>query len=524
MNSISPELARLREGGALSSVLESAPDREAAAELASSRVAFASADGALESAWLAALGLLFRSTRPSPAGGRMLIEGEDYKGCWLESTGSISAEVLSRFCPGLAESTFLSFARLARGDGLLPYKVTEAGPAYRQAQMVTPLARSVWKHCALNSAGADFVELMYGAMRGNDEWLAAKRDTRGSGCVEAFCAFDTGHDLSPRFWHLPDTCFREDPSRCDPDYPALPYLAPDMTANVYCQRLYLARLARSLGRDIEARVWEAQAARSLESLVRECYDEEDCCFYDRDASGRPVRLQSDVLLRVLACGVGDSGLFDRALERYLLNPRKFFAKYPPTSVAMDDPRFDRSFSRNSWAGPTNLLSLIRSPEAFESRSRYAELVLYMRPALAALSRARSFPQCLDPWSGEAGYGTGYTPAALCLLDFVERMGGILPLPEGGLRFSSLGEADCAYARKLGDRVFELESGPELARVFMDGREILSFPAGLHVFADAEGRPLRAANARPRKMAGTLVAMGIGHRFEAESDQAVESTI
>jgi hypothetical protein len=94
--------------------------------------------------------------------------------------------------------------------------VTEAGPSYRQIQIVTQLARCVWHYHQAHPDLA-FLRRMYDAVVRNDEWLAAHRDTRGTGCVEAFCAFDTGHDLSPRFWHVPDTTHREDPAAYHPD-------------------------------------------------------------------------------------------------------------------------------------------------------------------------------------------------------------------------------------------------------------------------------------------------------------------
>lgn len=494
-----------------------AADPAAAAEIEAAGIAFASEDEKLESAYRAAIDLVLASSRPSPAGGRMLIEGADYRGCWLESTGTASAEVLSRFCPSLAESTFLSFALLARDDGLIPYKITEAGPAYRQLQMVTPLARSVWNHSALRGTDAGFLRRMYEAMAANDAWIAARRDSRGSGCVEAFCTFDTGHDGSPRFRGLPDTCFREDPALCDPAFPRLPYLAPDMTANVYCQRLYLARIAGRLG--LDGAEWKRKAAASISSLMRECYCEEDGCFYDRDARGELVRIQSDVILRVFACEVGDDRAFASALGRYLLDPRKFFSPYPPTSIAMDEELFDPASDRNSWAGATNLLSLIRAPAAFERHGRLVELGLYMRPTLRALAESGAFPQCLDPWTGAAGYGKAYTPAALCLLDFVERSMGILPEPEGGLRFSACGDAASAYSRVVGDSLFELESDSRGARAYRDGELILEFPAGLAVHTDRGGQPLRVACALPRRVSGTLRAGGRSIPVEAGPNQS-----
>jgi hypothetical protein len=522
---MSQALERLRrltppcaEGGAGAA---GSPNPQALLEFRKSGVAFASLDEPAESAHRAAAGILLSSFMESPSGRTMLVEGHDYMGCWLESTGSACAQALSRFCPGLAESTFLSFADSARHDGLIPYKLVKAGPAYRQVQMATPLARSVWEHFKLSGAGPGFLEAMYRAMSANDSWLARHRDSRGSGCVEAFCAFDTGHDLSPRFWQLPDTCYREDPARYDPDCPSLPFLAPDLTANVHCQRVHLSLMAAQLGLQEESREWERKSRDSLSSLMRECYDAQDGFFYDRDALGRQVRVQSDVLLRVLCCGVGDDAFFARSLERYLLNPRKFFAKQPFTSIALDDPRFDPSCDRNSWAGPTNFLSLLRAPQAFEDHGRRVELQFAMDPVLRSLPGYTRFSQCLDPWSGREGYGSAYVPAVLCVLDFVERSRGILPLAGGGLRFSSAGSDSCAYSRSSGGALFELDNGPDMARAYKDGMEMFSYPRGLCVETDPSGRVIRVAGVAPRRLQGSLSFDGRSLHLDIDGNEVQE---
>jgi hypothetical protein len=459
-------------------------------EFRRSGVAFSCGNRALEEAWAMAAGTLFSSFIEAPGIGAMLIEGADYRGCWLESTGSVCAETLSRFCPGLAESTFDAILSSPRSDGLLPYKITAEGPAYRQVQMASPLARSVWEHARLAGSGRSFLSRAYAAMAAHDAWLARHRDTRGTGGVEAFCAFDTGHDNSPRFWGIPDTCYLEDPARYDPGNPRLPYIAPDMTANVACQRAHLSLIARELGDEAGARRWADLAAASEAALWRECYDKDDECFYDKDATGRHVKVQSDVLLRVLSCDLGDGDFFAFALSRYLLDSRKFFARVPPSSVALDDPRFDADYRRNSWGGPTNALSLLRAPRAFERHGRFVELLFYMEPALEALSKAGRFCQTLDPWTGAPGYGEGYVPAALCFLDFVERSRGILPLPHGGIRLSAAGNETCDYARNaLGSR-YELSLEGDRAVARRDGSEFISFPRGLAVELDAHGAPLR----------------------------------
>src|SRR5690606_25396436 len=176
-----------------------------------------------------------------------------------------------------AQASFELYADLQREDGLMPYKWTPDGPAYKQIQLVTPLARSVWNHYQVNGRKDQaFLKKMFQAMQRYDEWLATYRNTRGTGCVGPFCTFDTGHDLASRFWHVPDTPHLDDPAQYDPDSPILPFLAPDLTANVYAQRKYIGRIAEELGESGEQ--WQRKAEESLHNLMTHCYDEQDGLF------------------------------------------------------------------------------------------------------------------------------------------------------------------------------------------------------------------------------------------------------
>ncbi|MEO2203846.1 hypothetical protein ABGV42_08855 [Paenibacillus pabuli] len=480
-----------------------------------SGVRFAASAGGLEQAYYAAVERLLACIVPMNGGDPVLQEGGIYLGCWLESTGTINAELLSRFIPSVSLATYLSFAAHQREDGLLPYKLTENGPSYRQIQLVTPLARSVWNHYQLHGKDRTFLRTMYTAMTRFDEWIARHRDTRGTGCVEAFSTFDTGHDLSPRFWHVPDTPYQNDPSAYHPDSPVLPFLAPDLTANIYCQRIYLSRMAEELGES--GLEWKAKAEFSLDRLFRYCYDEEDLFFYDRDRNNKLVRVQSDVLLRVMACEVGDHHLFDEVLRRYLLNTRKFFARYPFTSLAMDDPRFDPSSTYNSWGGPSNFLSLIRAPHAFESHHRYVELTWVLHPILAALSRAKRFAQTLSPWTGEEGFTETYSPAILCLLDYVERLCGIMPVGSDLLWFTGLlpaamdhGEevaGNTAYSRTVDGQQFELVNTSDQMVVYRKGSIHIQAPAGIRLVTDRRGKLEHIIGMSVRTIKGELTYQG-----------------
>ncbi|HBU81694.1 MAG TPA: hypothetical protein DEF35_08655 [Paenibacillus sp.] len=490
-------------------------DQKLIQEWQASGVRFAASGGRLEATYYSALEKLLTCIVPLNGSEPILQEGGIYLGCWLESTGTINAELLSRLIPSVSETTYLAFAQHQREDGLLPYKLTENGPSFRQIQLVTPLARSVWNHYQLHGKDRSFLKTMYKAMVRYDEWIATYRNTRGTGCVEAFSTFDTGHDLSPRFWHVPDTPYKNDAASYHPDSPVLPFLAPDLTANIYCQRMYLSRMAVEFGKS--GAEWKAKAEASLDSLFRYCYDEEDMFFYDRDRNDEFVRVQSDVLLRVMACEVGDREMFDHMLRQYLLNTSKFFAKYPFTSMSMDDPRFDPFSSYNSWGGASNFLSLIRAPHAFEYHHRYVELTWVMQPILSSLSKAKRFAQALSPWTGEEGFTETYSPSILCLLDYVERLCGILPVESDQLWFTGLLPIDMdhgeevaghtAYSRTVNGLHFELVNTPERVTVYQGGNVLIEGPAGIRLVTDRSGHLEGIIGMSVRTIEGELVYRG-----------------
>lgn len=495
------------------------------AEWERSGVKFAASSPEMEAQYYRAVRELFGAIKPTMGPVPILHEGGVYQGCWLESTGTINAELLSRFLPSVTQRTFTAFAEQQRSDGLFPYKITPNGPGFSQIQTVTPLARSVWTHYLLNGRPRDFLATMYAAMTRNDDWLATFRDTRGTGGVEAFCTYDTGHDLSARFWHMPDSPFGNDPKRYNADNPLLPLVAPDLTANIACQRLYLGRIAEELGED--GVVWRDKARASETALFACCWDESDGFFYDLDRNGEFVRVQSDVLLRVLACEIGDDAMFDAALRRYLLCTRKFFARYPFTSIALDDPRFDPAFDYNSWSGPSNFLSIIRAPHAFEAHHRHVELTWVLYPILSALFRAPRFAQTLSPFTGEAGYTDTYSPSTLCLLDFIERLSGIMPRPDGSLWFTGLVpyqfehrdvQHETAYSRTVDGQDFELVNTAETTTAYRDGAPLFTTPKGVRVVTDRGGRITGLIGMSVTPVEGLLEAGGAAVSFRAEANE------
>lgn len=218
------------------------------------------------------------------------------------------------------------------------------------------------------------------------------------------------------------------------------------------------------------------------------------------------------------------------LRRYLLNTSKFFAKYPFTSMSMDDPRFDPFSSYNSWGGASNFLSLIRTPHAFEHHGRHVELTWVMYPILASFAKATRFAQAVSPWTGDEGFTEAYSPSILCLLDYVERLCGILPTPEGELWFTGLvpydmdhGEeiaSETGYSRMVDGIAYELLNMREGSELYRNGECWMKFPKGVRVITDRSGELRGIIGMSVREIQGTLQYKDTSIAFRVSGNQVL----
>jgi hypothetical protein len=180
-----------------------------------------------------------------------------------------------------------------------------------------------------------------------------------------------------------------------------------------------------------------------------------------------------------------------------------------------------------------LLSLIRAPHAFEAHDRHVELTFALYPALAALFAAPRFAQTLSPFTGQAGFTEAYSPAILCLLDFVERLSGVQERPDGMLWFTGLvpyqlqhrDEAHAtAYARKVDGRLFELVNTPETATALRDGEVLFTAPKGVRVVTDRAGRVVALIGMSVNEIAGVLAAEGGEYAFRLGANERHERVV
>jgi hypothetical protein len=438
------KLATLAAG---SSLLPEAAHATVTSATISSHPDFPSSDPRWHRTWDAALAVLAgnihtltRFEHP------VLVEGSVYPGVWQECApqeglvyGTLAAFVNTlEGAPTplqIARNNHMIFFALQREDGQLPSSAKLSDPVenaggYGQIQMVVPIAATAWELSQL-TGDDELLVTAYAACSRWDAWLRQYRDTRKTGLVEGFCTYDTGHDNSPRWTGIPNRCPADDARKCPP-IATMPRLCPDLSATVYGGRIALAHMATALGKPAEAERWHADAETIRHLIVERLYDAKDAAFYDLDAQNNFVRVRSDAISRVFGehvlHPVKDKAIVDAIWTRQLHNPKAFWAPYPLTSIAMDDPTFVRPIPRNSWGGASQALTALRAPRWMTYYGKQAELIHMMQQWCEAVMRHSEFRQQMDPLTGDFTQAdpSGYSPAALVFLDFARRLSVAAP--------------------------------------------------------------------------------------------------
>jgi len=405
---------------------------------------FPNNDPRWQKTWDAALATLAGNVKAVPHYERpVLFEGSVYPGIWQECGpheglvyGTLESYVTAKDGSPtpleIARNNHMAFFALQLPDGhpsagQIPASIKLSEVGYGQIQMVVPIASTAWELSQL-TGDDELLVTAYAACSRWDAWLREFRDTRKTGLVEGFCTYDTGHDNSPRWAGIPNRCPDGDARKCPP-IATMPRLCPDLSATVFGARMALAHMATALGKGDEASRWHDDAEKIRQLILERLYDPKDAAFYDLDAQNNFVRVRSDVISRVLGEHVlkrydaKDKAIFDAVWTKQIHNAKAFWAPYPLTSIAMDDPAFVRPIPRNSWGGASQALTALRTPRWMAYYGKQAEMNHLMQQWCEAIMRHTEFRQQMDPMTGDFTQAdpSGYSPAALVFLDFTRRL-------------------------------------------------------------------------------------------------------
>ncbi len=269
-----------------------------------------------------------------------------------------------------------------RDDGMIPDAVHDEGIVTHMtdpldADVTKPplLAWSAWKLYELDG-DREFLSEIYEPIVRCNRWWFEKSDLDGNGLCEYGHPFSSGLDDSP-LWD-----------------DGMPVESPDLNTYLYLQQEALAKIAAVIGEKDDVSSWQQQAYGTLQRMLQSSWDAESGFFW-ATRNGTRVNVRTPFSLFPLLTGQLPAEISAR-LVAHLTDERQFWSRYPVPSVALNDPKYDRS---QMWRGPTWVNVNYLLIEGLQ-RSGYPDLARELRSrTLALLGGQDDIYEYYDPESG-----------------------------------------------------------------------------------------------------------------------------
>ena len=223
-------------------------------------------------------------------------------------------------------------------EGQLPCYIWENETGYGWTQECVSVGSVCLEAIQQNPEDEAFLPKCYRSVSAWVNWLSKTHMTRGTGLIEMFCGFDTGHDNSARLDGLKYKGENQKNGKRVPggiapdDCDVLPMLAPDMNACFFGNLMSLSKMAELLGKPEEAAEWKDRALDVRKKMFEYLWDAEDQYFYDVDKHGEKRKIRSIFLTNVISEGVMEPALVEETAKRYLFNENEFWTPYPMPAV------------------------------------------------------------------------------------------------------------------------------------------------------------------------------------------------
>ncbi len=293
---------------------------------------------------------------------------DTYPGVWLEH--AYDSVFFAKMYPeykDIAKNTLNLFLDRQKENGQLPCFVIDKNKGknwnevgFSQTQECVSFAALCYEYFEL-AKDFNFLKKAYEACKRWKRWYDENRMPGNKGLVEMFCGHDTGHDNSGRMTGMTYKGRAKDDDAAN--YPegdeVLPVIAPDINAVYYGTLMALSKMADVLEKPSEAKKWCLEADTVKKALLKMCFDEDDCFFYDVDKNGKMRKYLSISITNVLSEHVIDKELAEKIFRRHIKNPEEFYTDYPFPAMAKCDPSFSQNASGNSWGFYSQALTMLR---------------------------------------------------------------------------------------------------------------------------------------------------------------------
>lgn len=183
-----------------------------------------------------------------------------------------------------------------------------------------------------------FVERVYPGLCRYADYFERERDREDMGLFDVVDQGETGQEYSSRYLFVDE--------RAD-EWGRFQLKGVDATVYVYMTLRALAEMARLLGKEPEAEVWDRKADRVRDAVRRLMWDPDRHFFFDVDPrTGRRSPYKAAVGFYPFLCDIA-TGEHLPAIREHLLNPAEFATPWPVPTSSLDDPYFS---AEGEWKG------------------------------------------------------------------------------------------------------------------------------------------------------------------------------
>jgi Trehalase len=501
---------------------------------------------------------------------KILIEGAQYNGSWLE-TQPLSGEMYADRDPQIALNNQLIFLQTQRLDGRFPGMIksfvghpqnapreTNDWLAWFPGLQVTAhygwlqglyFCDPAWRTYFWIGKDQDYLLKVYSGLAAFDGYLWRTRDSNHDGVLETWCIYDTGEDYATRYmargapapWPFdvppgspgtPDPMnpkdfkkywFLEAGRKMPPvtlDQVRVPFQSMDMMAYSYEMRATLASISRELGNGKE-KFWQEQAEQVRQKLIEKLWDEKRHACFDRDKDGRQLPEVIHNNLRAMYHGIFTQKMADEFIRYHLLNTNEFWTTFPLPSIAANDPLFQNG-KPNDWSGTPQTLTYQRALRALETYGHYSLVTALGQKLIDAVERAHNrFTEQFDAFTGEPGNPgqDGLDCTIISVLEYLSRMHGIhLDVVNGQVWWSACDEKDFSYSQRWGERTWTMTLTNGVTSASLNGKNLFTCTAGVRVVTDLDGKVVELIGITAQKQKVTLAANGQRQKISVKPDQ------
>ncbi len=253
---------------------------------------------------------------------------------WDSAFGAINEKWLNDMA--IPKSAMINMLNSQKEDGQLPFTLCLDEYTYGDCDVIQPfiLPLAVWDYY-LKSGDNDFIAKALPVLMKFDDWMMRKRDANSEELVALEQPGESGWDNAKRYVQSSELFIEESPMMTE----GRRVQSPDFNTYIYLGKKIIAKIADETGNAKIAKEYNDKAVKTR-TAIESMWDKDAGLYRDRfedDHQKIPVDTPGGII--PLLMGELDSEKIDKIVDS-LTDPKRFWTKYPVTTMSMEDPDYN----------------------------------------------------------------------------------------------------------------------------------------------------------------------------------------